>query len=96
MTTLIVLILIILLIARVLPRQRRHRARRTTAYAREFARVRPMILRRDGYRCRRCHRAGVPLHVHHVRYRSRGGSNAPSNLETLCPNCHHAAHRRHF
>jgi hypothetical protein len=43
------------------------------------------VLERDGYRC------AVPgctsrrsLHVHHVRFRSQGGADAPANLITLC------------
>jgi 5-methylcytosine-specific restriction endonuclease McrA len=30
----------------------------------------------------------VGLHVHHVRPLSRGGSNNPENLQTLCIRCH--------
>ncbi len=94
MMTLILLIILVLLAVHYLPKSRR-RARRhghTTAYAREFNAIRPAILRRDGYRCRRCGKRGVPFHVHHIVYRSRGGTNAPSNLITLCVPCHEHIH----
>ena len=32
------------------------------------------------------------IHKHHVRPRSVGGTNAPTNLVALCPNCHAIAH----
>ncbi len=53
------------------------------------------ILERDGYRCLApgCG-ARRNLEVHHIVYRSRGGSNAPANLVTLChAHHHHAQHR---
>lgn len=33
------------------------------------------------------------LHRHHIVPRHVGGSDDPSNLIVLCPNCHTAAHR---
>lgn len=46
---------------------------------------------RDGWRCRRC---GSPDHLtmHHVVPLARGGTDAPTNLETLCHRCHEVAH----
>ena len=38
----------------------------------------------------------VGLHVHHVQPLSRGGTNNPANLRTLCINCHEAAHGRYL
>lgn len=32
------------------------------------------------------------LHVHHIKPRAEGGTNANSNLVRLCPNCHGEAH----
>lgn len=29
---------------------------------------------------------------HHIVSKSKGGSNHPSNLTNLCPNCHRAVH----
>jgi hypothetical protein len=51
-------------------------------------------LYRDGHRCQvpGCSRAAV--HAHHVLYRSRGGSDAPENLVSLCAAHHlHGVHR---
>ena len=36
----------------------------------------------------------VGLHVHHIRPLNQGGTNYPSNLETLCKNCHETVHGR--
>ena len=55
--------------------------------------IRRKALDRDGWRCRRCGKAGR-LEVHHKRRLIDGGSNAPGNLETLCVDCHKTAHRR--
>jgi len=35
------------------------------------------------------------LEVHHLKPRSNGGTNAPTNLITLCSACHHLWHERH-
>ena len=43
----------------------------------------------------RCHDCGVErdgLHKHHIVPKSLGGSNDPSNLVTLCANCHEDRH----
>ena len=59
------------------------------------ARVRSEVLKRDGHTCVRCGlQAGtVPLEVACVVPLTRGGTNAPDNLITLCPNCHLATDR---
>jgi HNH endonuclease len=44
------------------------------------------VLLRDGGRCRCCGRKGN--HVHHLRPRSWGGSDDPSNLATVATSCH--------
>lgn len=49
-------------------------------------RLRPLIFERDGYRCRRCGSTSR-LEVDHVIPLARGGSNDPSNLQTLCFPC---------
>jgi hypothetical protein len=70
--------------------------RRGGAYEAEFRRARRVVLDRDGHRCRQCGRRGTranPLHVHHLVWRSRGGTNAPSNLVTLCAYHHRLRHR---
>lgn len=42
---------------------------------------------RDGYKCRNCG-SKKELEVHHRRPRSKGGSDRPGNLITLCHECH--------
>ena len=56
-------------------------------------RVRRGVLARDRYRCTTpgCG-ATAFLEVHHLRPRSRGGSNKADNLVTLCARCHAFAH----
>lgn len=51
-----------------------------------------LALHRDGFECNRCSAAGSRLHVHHIEYRSEGGSDDLDNLETLCPDCHADEH----
>ena len=46
---------------------------------------------RDGYRCALCDSTQT-IQIHHVIYRSRGGSNNLHNLITLCSWCHSLAH----
>lgn len=52
------------------------------------------IRARDGYRCVCCLRgfSHGELHVHHVLPLSRCGTNADSNLVTLCHPCHNKQH----
>jgi len=50
------------------------------------------ILKRDSYRCRLCGMSAkdadsVRLEVDHITPRSKGGTNDPSNLWTLCFSC---------
>jgi len=43
---------------------------------------------RDNYTCQKCGLHG--WHVHHIVPKGMGGSDDPSNLETLCEKCHHS------
>lgn len=47
------------------------------------------ILERDGFKCRYCGKktSETELEVDHIRPRSKGGSDAPSNLTTTCRDC---------
>ena len=45
------------------------------------------IYKRDGYRCRKCHRKTKDLEVDHIVPISRGGKSNFSNLQTLCHRC---------
>ena len=58
-------------------------------------RVRREVQARDQHRCRApgCGRTRF-LEVHHIVARSRGGSNRPKNLVTLCASCHRLWHER--
>jgi len=49
-------------------------------------------LDRDGWRCRKCGKAGQ-LEVHHEKALADGGSHDLGNLTTLCRGCHIALHR---
>ena len=56
-----------------------------------IATLREAVFARDGYKCQCCGRTikdGAILHVHHVKYRSHGGTNSMSNLATVCDKCH--------
>jgi 5-methylcytosine-specific restriction endonuclease McrA len=59
-----------------------------------FYNVKAYVLHRDGYTCQsgRNIKHDTKLHVHHIHFRSHGGSDAPSNLTTLCEKCHADLH----
>lgn len=49
------------------------------------------IKERDNYTCQQCGRTAnevAELHIHHIKPLSKGGTNDPSNLVTLCDYCH--------
>ncbi|KRL78238.1 RNA-guided endonuclease IscB [Ligilactobacillus equi] len=57
--------------------------------------VKQYVLARDQYKCQVCKKKGgkykgkiVKLKIHHIIYRSQGGTNAPANLITVCADCH--------
>ena len=59
---------------------------------RQWARLRRVVIDRDGWRCRRCGHPGN-LEVHHVEPLAAGGAPlALANLETVCRWCHLSAH----
>ncbi len=59
--------------------------------------VRQLVLHEAGYKCANpaC-RHVITLDVHHMEYVSEEGSNDPSNLLPLCPNCHALHHAGHI
>jgi len=76
-------------------RQSRERpVRRRPFMRREWERlsrsIRPLILDRDGARCRYCGRTDGPLHIDHITPIARGGSNELANLQVLCAPCNRA------
>lgn len=53
-----------------------------------YTRIRPAVLRRDGYQCRLRYRdvcVGFATHVDHIR---PGDDHRPSNLQAACEPCH--------
>ena len=50
--------------------------------------VKYYVLARDNYTCQVCHKKHKKLNVHHLIYRSKGGSDRPSNLIIVCTDCH--------
>jgi len=50
------------------------------------------IRKRDRYRCVKCGRNDLPLHVDHIWPLSKGGPNFMWNLRTLCESCHVRRH----
>jgi len=75
------------------PQQKRARARKD-----EEARNKLAALYRDDWKCVHCgcNSFAAKLEVHHVIYKSQGGSNGMDNLITLCSdsgcNAHNRAH----
>ena len=61
-----------------------------------FANTKAFILNRDKYTCQHCKTKQGTLEVHHIIFRSNGGSDEPDNLITLCRNCHRELHLGKF
>lgn len=63
-----------------------------------FWNLREYILHRDNHKCQNpncTNKAKEPiLRVHHIVYRSEGGTDAPDNLITLCDKCHTPANHK--
>ena len=58
----------------------------------DFYNVKQYVLHRDGHKCQKCKKDNRELHVHHIIFRSNGGSASPDNLITLCKSCHDNLH----
>lgn len=58
----------------------------------EFWNLREYILHRDNHKCQnpKCKNKDKQpiLEIHHIKYRSSGGTDTPNNLITLCNKCH--------
>ena len=57
-----------------------------------YSNGREHALVRDKYTCQCCGKKNCRLEVHHIVYRSKGGSDTLENLITLCEDCHKAVH----
>ena len=59
-----------------------------------FANTKEMVLNRDNYTCQYCggKHKDSRLNVHHIQFRSNGGSDSQENLITLCHTCHSLLH----
>ena len=53
---------------------------------------REAILHRDNYTCQCCGKKNCRLEVHHIRFKSDGGTDDEENLITLCEDCHKGVH----
>ena len=60
--------------------------------------VKAYVLHRDNYKCQsgRKVKHSAKLHVHHKIFKSKNGTDTPSNLITLCETCHNALHAGEF
>lgn len=58
----------------------------------EFSSRKEAVLHRDKYTCQICGKKHTKLEVHHIIYRSNGGTDNENNLITLCEDCHSAIH----
>jgi len=59
----------------------------------EYILLKKQVLEQDGWRCQECGSMDN-LQVHHLKPRSRLGSDTLPNLITLCAICHGKRHRR--
>lgn len=68
-------------------------SRHERGYDSKWIKLRLTILRRDGYLCQCCRAQGVPTpakEVDHITPKAKGGTDDPSNLQSLCRPCHAA------
>lgn len=54
--------------------------------------IRTRVRRRDGNACRYCGAMAGRIQVHHIHYRSEGGTDEEQNLITLCEEHHSLMH----
>ena len=57
-----------------------------------YSSKREAILHRDNYTCQCCGKKNCRLEVHHVKFKSNGGTDDEENLITLCEDCHKGVH----
>jgi hypothetical protein len=56
--------------------------------------IKSYVRHRDNYKCQICKKfiGNIKNEVHHIKYRSQGGSDRPDNLILLCSKCHAKVH----
>ena len=62
-----------------------------------YQNLKQYILKRDNYGCQSCKKktkTNTELHIHHIKFRSNGGTDTKNNLMTLCKPCHHKLHKK--
>jgi 5-methylcytosine-specific restriction endonuclease McrA len=68
----------------------------TNGKQKDFYNTKAYIRHRDNYQCQKCKKKNVKLHVHHIVFRSKNGTDTPDNLITLCDDCHDKLHKGDF
>ena len=58
----------------------------------DFENTKAFILSRDKHSCQKCKATETKLAVHHINFKSNGGTDSPDNLVTLCNKCHKKLH----
>lgn len=61
-------------------------------YSEDWFKIIEKVKTRDGFKCVICS-SKKDLEVHHIIPLSRGGTNSPTNLITLCETHHNARHK---
>jgi 5-methylcytosine-specific restriction endonuclease McrA len=62
-----------------------------------YQNLKQYILKRDNYLCQSCKKKTkqkAELHIHHIKFRSNGGTDTKNNLITLCKPCHDKLHKK--
>lgn len=65
--------------------------RHERGYGNAWQKLRLTILDRDEHLCQKCLAQGVftrGTHIDHITPKSKGGTDDPANLQTLCKPCH--------
>jgi len=68
-------------------------SRHERGYGREWTRLRKLILERDKHLCQPClktNRVTAATQVDHITPKAKGGTDAESNLQSICTPCHDA------
>lgn len=73
-------------VAQAVPKPDARASRIKRGYDRVWQKLRRLILDRDCGRCRQCGQQAK--HVDHIVPKRMGGTNVPSNLQSLCASCH--------